>query len=154
MHRYRTHTCGELRRATSARPSAVRLVPPHPRPWRTAVHRPARPLRPHAVVADPDSPGLQGRRELRAEWVVRIDGGSRRARAGPTIPTCPPARSKSASSEIEVSGPAGELPMPVFGEQDYPEEIRLKYRFLDLRREQLHQNIMKRGAIMIRSAGA
>src|SRR5438093_330104 len=51
-------------------------------------------------------------------------------------------------SEIEVLGPAAELPMPVFGEQEYPEEIRLKYRFLDLRREKLHQNIMKRGAIV------
>jgi aspartyl-tRNA synthetase len=51
-------------------------------------------------------------------------------------------------SEIEVLGPAGELPMPVFGDQDYPEEIRLKYRFLDLRREHLHQNIMTRGAVI------
>ena len=50
--------------------------------------------------------------------------------------------------EIEVLGPAGELPMPVFGDQEYPEEIRLKYRFLDLRREQLHHNIIKRGQII------
>ena len=51
-------------------------------------------------------------------------------------------------SEIEVLGPAAELPLPVFGEQEYPEDIRLKYRFLDLRREKLHQNIMTRGAIV------
>ena len=51
-------------------------------------------------------------------------------------------------SEIEVLGPAGELPMPVFGEQEYPEDIRLKYRFLDLRRERLHRNIMMRGAVI------
>ena len=57
-------------------------------------------------------------------------------------------RSRSISREIEVLGPAAELPMPVFGDQEYPEETRLKYRFLDLRREQLHQNIMKRGAII------
>src|SRR6185295_13147572 len=50
--------------------------------------------------------------------------------------------------EIEVLGPAAELPMPVFGEQDYPEEIRLKYRFLDLRREHLHNNIMLRGKVI------
>ena len=50
--------------------------------------------------------------------------------------------------EIEVLGRAGELPMPVFGDQEYPEETRLKYRFLDLRREHLHQNIMKRGAVI------
>src|SRR5581483_9818130 len=51
-------------------------------------------------------------------------------------------------SEIEVLGAAAELPMPVFGEQDYPEEIRLKYRFLDLRREKLHNNVMLRGQII------
>src|SRR5207237_5642758 len=51
-------------------------------------------------------------------------------------------------SDIEVLGAAGELPMPVFGEHDYPEEIRLKYRFLDLRRDRLHANVMKRGAII------
>jgi aspartyl-tRNA synthetase len=50
--------------------------------------------------------------------------------------------------EIEVLGPAGELPLPVFGDQPYPEETRLKYRFLDLRREKLHQNIMLRGRII------
>ena len=50
--------------------------------------------------------------------------------------------------EIEVLGPAAELPMPVFGEQDYPEEIRLKYRFLDLRRDHLHANIMLRGKVI------
>ena len=50
--------------------------------------------------------------------------------------------------EIEVLGPAAELPMPVFGDQEYPEEIRLKYRFLDLRRERLHHNIIKRGQII------
>jgi len=51
-------------------------------------------------------------------------------------------------SDIEVLGPAGELPMPVFGDQEYPEEIRLKYRFLDLRREKLHKNIMLRGKVI------
>ena len=52
------------------------------------------------------------------------------------------------ATEIEVLGPAGELPMPVFGDQEYPEDIRLRYRFLDLRRERLHNNIMKRGQII------
>jgi aspartyl-tRNA synthetase len=51
-------------------------------------------------------------------------------------------------TEIEVLGAAGELPLPVFGDQEYPEEIRLKYRFLDLRRERLHRNIMTRGAVI------
>ena len=49
---------------------------------------------------------------------------------------------------IEVLGQAAELPLPVFGEPDYPEDIRLKYRFLDLRRETLHKNIMTRTRIV------
>jgi aspartyl-tRNA synthetase len=52
------------------------------------------------------------------------------------------------AAEIEVLGPAGELPVPVFGDQQYPEDTRLKYRFLDLRREKLHNNIMLRGRII------
>jgi aspartyl-tRNA synthetase len=51
-------------------------------------------------------------------------------------------------TDLEVLGPAAELPMPVFGDQDYPEETRLTYRFLDLRRDRLHQNIMRRGAVI------
>ena len=56
----------------------------------------------------------------------------------PRIPELPTGAVEVYIREIEVLGPAGELPMPVFGEHDYPEEIRLKYRFLDLRREHLH----------------
>src|SRR5690606_8125578 len=52
------------------------------------------------------------------------------------------------ASSIEVLGEAQELPMPVFGEQEYPEEIRLKYRFLDLRRERLHNNIVLRSKVI------
>ena len=52
------------------------------------------------------------------------------------------------ATEVEVLGPAAELPLPVFGEQDYPEDTRLRYRFLDLRRERMHANIMLRGAII------
>ena len=74
--------------------------------------------------------------------------GAPPARTAPKIPNCRPAQVEVYISEIEVLGPAGELPMPVFGEQEYPEEIRLKYRFLDLRREQLHHNIMMRGAVI------
>ena len=49
---------------------------------------------------------------------------------------------------IEVLAEAEELPLPVFGDTEYPEDIRLKYRFLDLRRDRIHKNIMKRGAII------
>ena len=100
------------------------------------------------VVADPDSPSFKEAEKLRSEWVVRIDGKVRRRPAGTENPDLPTGQVEVYIREIEVLGPAGELPMPVFGDQEYPEEIRLKYRFLDLRREHLHQNIIKRGQII------
>jgi aspartyl-tRNA synthetase len=72
----------------------------------------------------------------------------RRRPEGTDNPELPTGMVELYVSGIEVLGPAGELPLPVFGEQEYPEDIRLKYRFLDLRREKLHQNIMTRGAIV------
>src|SRR5246127_4724669 len=100
------------------------------------------------VVADPDSPAFKTAETLRSEWVVRVDGRVRARPAGTENPDLPTGVVEVYVTEMEVLGPAGELPMPVFGDQEYPEEIRLKYRFLDLRREHLHQNIMKRGAII------
>src|SRR5438552_9693928 len=149
MHRYRTHSCGALRAADIGQP--VRLAG-----W---CHR----IRDHGgllfidlrdhygitqAVADPDSPAFKLAETLRSEWVVRIDGKLRRRPQGTENPDMPTGEVEVFISEIEVLGPAAELPMPVFGEQEYPEEIRLKYRFLDLRREHLHQNIMRRGAII------
>src|SRR4029078_12445576 len=86
--------------------------------------------------------------KLRAEWVVRIDGKVRTRPAGTVNPELPTGVVEVFISEIEVLGPAAELPMPVFGDQEYPEDIRLKYRFLDLRREKLHNNIIKRAPII------
>jgi aspartyl-tRNA synthetase len=100
------------------------------------------------VVADPDSPAFKTAETLRSEWVVRIDGKVRRRPTGTENPDLPTGAIEVYISEIEVLGPADELPMPVFGEQEYPEEIRLKYRFLDLRRERLHQNIITRGEVI------
>ena len=100
------------------------------------------------VVADPDSKAFKLAETLRAEWVVRIDGKVRQRPAGTENPELPTGQVEIYIDDIEVLGPAGELPMPVFGEQDYPEEIRLKYRFLDLRREHLHANIMLRGKVI------
>ncbi len=149
MHRYRSHTCGALRESDIGQ--TVRLSG-----W---VHR----VRDHGgvlfidlrdhygltqCVADPDSPAFKDAEKLRSEWVVRIDGKMRRRPAGTENPDLPTGAVELYVSEIEVLGPAGELPLPVFGEQEYPEDIRLKYRFLDLRREKLHQNIMTRGAIV------
>jgi len=99
-------------------------------------------------VVDPDSPAFKDAEKLRSEWVVRMDGKVRRRPEGTDNPELATGAVEIYVSEIEVLGPAGELPLPVFGEQEYPEDIRLKYRFLDLRRERLHQNIMRRGAII------
>ena len=149
MHRYRTHKCGDLRESDIGK--VVRLSG-----W---CHR----IRDHGgvlfidlrdhyglaqVVADPDSKAFKLAETLRAEWVVRIDGKVRKRPAGTENPELPTGQVEVYIDEIEVLGPAAELPMPVFGEQDYPEEIRLKYRFLDLRREHLHNNIMLRGKVI------
>ncbi len=149
MHRYRTHTCGALRETDIG--SAVRISG-----W---VHR----VRDHGgvlfidlrdhygltqVVADPDSPAFKDAEKLRSEWVVKIDGKVRNRPAGTENADLPTGMIEVFANEIEVLGAAAELPLPVFGDQEYPEDIRLKYRFLDLRREKLHQNIMTRGAII------
>jgi aspartyl-tRNA synthetase len=149
MHRYRSHTCGALRESDIG--TTVRLSG-----W---CHR----IRDHGgvlfidlrdhygltqVVADPDSKAFKLAETLRSEWVVRIDGKVRRRPGGTENPELPTGQIEVYIDEIEVLGAAAELPMPVFGEQDYPEEIRLKYRFLDLRRDHLHANIMLRGKVI------
>jgi aspartyl-tRNA synthetase len=149
MHRYRTHTCGALRDSNIG--ETVRLSG-----W---CHR----IRDHGgvlfidlrdhygltqCVADPDSPAFKDAEKLRSEWVVRMEGKVRRRPEGTDNPELPTGTVELYVSDIEVLGPAGELPLPVFGEQEYPEDIRLKYRFLDLRREKLHHNIMRRGAVI------
>ncbi len=149
MHRYRSHKCGELRATDIG--SEVRLSG-----W---CHR----IRDHGgvlfidlrdhygltqVVADPDSPAFKVAETLRSEWVVRIDGKVRRRPDGTENPELPTGAVEVYIREIEVLGRAGELPLPVFGDADYPEDIRLRYRFLDLRREHLHNNIIKRGQII------
>jgi aspartyl-tRNA synthetase len=149
MHRYRSHKCGDLRDSDIG--AEVRLSG-----W---CHR----IRDHGgvlfidlrdhygltqVVADPDSPAFKEAETLRSEWVVCIDGKVRRRPDGTDNPDLPTGAIEVYISKIEVLGQAAELPMPVFGEHDYPEDIRLRYRFLDLRREHLHQNIMTRGAVI------
>ena len=154
MHRYRTHTCGALRESNIG--ETVRLSG-----W---CHR----IRDHGgvlfvdlrdhygltqCVVDPDSAAFKDAEKLRSEWVVRMEGKVRRRPAGADNKSTdndelPTGKIELYVSDIEVLGPADELPLPVFGEQEYPEDIRLKYRFLDLRRERLHRNIMKRMAII------
>jgi aspartyl-tRNA synthetase len=149
MHRYRSHTCGAL--TLSEDGADVRLSG-----W---CHR----IRDHGgllfidlrdhygltqCVVDPDSPAFREAEKLRSEFVIRIDGKVRRRPPGTENPEMPTGLIEVYIGEIEVLGPAGDLPLPVFGDQPYPEDTRLRYRFLDLRREKLHQNIMLRGQVI------
>ena len=149
MHRYRSHTCGALRESDVGQ--VTRLSG-----W---CHR----IRDHGgvlfidlrdhygmtqCVIDPDSPAFKLAETARSEWVVRVDGKVRKRPAGTENAELPTGMVEVYITDMEVLGPADELPMPVFGDQEYPEETRLKYRYLDLRREKLHNNIMKRGAIV------
>jgi aspartyl-tRNA synthetase len=149
MHLYRTHNCGALRKGDVGK--TVRLSG-----W---VHR----VRDHGgllfidlrdhhgltqAVADPQSPAFAVAEKLKPEWVVRVEGEVV-ARTPETVnPNLPTGAVEVRIASLDVLSEAKELPLPVFGEPDYPEETRLKYRFLDLRRETLHANIMKRQAII------
>jgi aspartyl-tRNA synthetase len=100
------------------------------------------------VVADPDSPAFKMAETVRGEWVIRVDGIVK-ARTEETVNrNMPTGEIELYAREIEALSAAKELPLPVFGEPDYPEDVRLKYRFLDLRRETLHRNIVKRTEII------
>jgi aspartyl-tRNA synthetase len=149
LHRYRSHNCGAPNEALVG--EKIRLSG-----W---CHR----IRDHGgvlfidlrdhygltqCVVDPDSPAFAQAEKLRSEWVVRLDGEVRKRPAGTENPDMPTGQVEVYVTEIEVLGAAAELPVPVFGDQPYPEDTRLKYRFIDLRREKLHQNIMLRGRIV------
>ena len=148
-HPYRSHTCGELSKRHEG--EDVRLSG-----W---VHR----VRDHGgvlfidlrdhygmtqVLADPDSPAFKDVETVRAEWCIRIDGVVK-ARSEDTVnPDLATGEIEVFVKDLEVLGAADELPLPVFGEQEYPEDTRLKYRFLDLRREKLHKSIMLRAQMI------
>ena len=149
MHRYRSHTCGALRASDIGEITRVSG-------W---VHR----VRDHGgvlfidlrdhygmtqVVADPDSAAFSTAEKVRSEWVIRVDGKVRERPEGTANPELPTGEVEVFATEIEILSAADELPVPVFGEPDYPEDLRLQYRFLDLRRETLHANIMKRIAVV------
>jgi aspartyl-tRNA synthetase len=147
--RYRTHSCGALTLAENN--SFVRLSG-----W---CHR----IRDHGgllfldlrdhygmtqCVVDPSSPAFKQAEKLRAEFVIRVDGLVRRRPEGTENADMVTGQIEVYISEIEVLGPAADLPLPVFGDLPYPEDTRLKYRFLDLRREKLHKNIVLRGKVV------
>jgi aspartyl-tRNA synthetase len=149
MHAYRSHTCAEL--DTSHVGQDVRLSG-----W---VHR----VRDHGgilfidlrdhfgitqVLADPDSPAFAAVEKVRAEWCIRIDGEVKARDAGLVNPKIPTGEIEVFIREIEVLGVAEELPLMVFGDQEYPEETRLRYRYLDLRREKLQRNMALRSDVV------
>ena len=158
LHRYRSQTCGGLRLANAG--ETVRLSG-----W---VHRVRDlggvlfiDLRDHygitQIVANPSSPAFSIAEQLRSEWVICVSGEVRRRplstnkdKEGQTTDNTALATGEIevVATEIEVLAEAQELPVPVFGEPDYPEDLRLQYRFLDLRRESLHKIIMARVAII------
>jgi len=149
MHAYRTHTCAELRAADVGK--TVRLSG-----W---VHRKRDhghllfvDLRDHygitQLVTDTDSAAFKTLDRIRVESVVTVEGEVV-ARSSETVnPNLATGEIEVRAESVTVQSAAAELPMPVFGEQDYPEEIRLKYRYLDLRREQVHANIILRSAVI------
>jgi aspartyl-tRNA synthetase len=149
MHAYRTHTCGALRATDTG--ATVRLSG-----W---IHRKRDhggllfiDLRDHygltQLVLHPGTPGFEVVERLRAESVIRVDGEVV-ARSAETInANLGTGEVEVRVSSVEVLSEAAELPLPVFGEPDYPEEIRLKHRYLDLRRETLHKNIILRSKVI------
>ena len=150
MSSFRSHTCGELRKSHVG--ETVRLSG-----W---VHR----KRDHGgllfidlrdnygltqLVFDPDrAAAFRLAEKVRAEYVVSIEGKVVARSAETVNPNLPTGDIEIAVSAMEVLSEAQDLPLPVFGEPDYPEDIRLTYRFLDLRRETLHRNILLRSKII------
>ena len=149
MHDYRSHTCADLNKSNVG--DTVRLSG-----W---VHR----VRDHGgllfidlrdhygitqVMADPDSPVFAEIEKVRSEWCIRIDGNVMARDESLVNPKIPTGEIEVFIRDIEVLGGAEELPLMVFGDQEYPEETRLKYRFLDLRREKLQRNMVLRSDVV------
>jgi aspartyl-tRNA synthetase len=149
MHAYRSHNCAALRAEHVG--ETVRLSG-----W---VHRKRDhggvlfvDLRDHygitQIVCDSDSAALEVLEHLRLESVVTIDGEVKARAEGTANANLPTGAIEVYARAATVQSRAEELPLPVAGEQDYPEDIRLKYRFIDLRRETMHANIMLRSRVI------
>jgi aspartyl-tRNA synthetase len=149
MHAYRSHNCAALRAADAGQ--TVRLSG-----W---VHNKRDhggvlfvDLRDHygitQVVADSDSEALPLLEKLKLESVVTIDGTVKARGADAVNPNLPTGEIEVFARAVTVQSRAEELPLIVNSAEDYPEETRLKYRFVDLRRERLHRNIMLRSQVI------
>ena len=149
MHAYRTHTCAALTKDNVG--ETVRLSG-----W---VHR----VRDHGgilfidlrdtygvtqVLCDPDSAAFSAVEKVRSEWCIRIDGEVKARDSELVNPKLPTGEIEVFVRDIEVLGAAAELPLMVFGDQEYPEETRLKYRYLDLRREAMQTNMKLRSDVV------
>ena len=149
MHAYRSHTCADLSKENVG--DKVRLSG-----W---VHR----VRDHGgilfidlrdhygmtqVLCDPDSPVFAEVEKVRSEWCIRIDGEVKARDADLVNTKIPTGEIEVFVRDIEVLGPAKELPLQVFGDQEYPEETRLRYRYLDLRREKMQDNMVLRSDVV------
>ena len=149
MHAYRSHTCAELNSSNVG--DTVRLSG-----W---VHR----VRDHGgvlfidlrdhygmtqVLCDPDSPVFSQVETVRSEWCIRIDGKVKARDESLINPKLPTGEIEVFIRDIEVLGQSSELPLMVFGDQEYPEETRLRYRYLDLRREVMQNNMTLRSDVV------
>ncbi|TGD64661.1 aspartate--tRNA ligase [Tabrizicola sp. WMC-M-20] len=149
MHAYRSHTCAALNTAHVG--DTIRLSG-----W---VHR----VRDHGgvlfidlrdhygitqIIADSDSTAFSAIEKVRAEWVIQVEGRVKARDAALINAKLPTGEIEVYATGITVLGEAAELPMPVFGETEYPEETRLTYRFLDLRRDGMHRNMMLRSNVV------
>ncbi|MBY6159776.1 aspartate--tRNA ligase [Mameliella alba] len=149
MHAYRSHTCADLTKANVG--DTVRLAG-----W---VHR----IRDHGgvlfidlrdhygvtqVLCDPDSPVFKDVEKVRSEWCIRIDGNVKARDESLVNAKLPTGEIEVYIRDLEVLGEAQELPLIVFGDQEYPEETRLKYRYLDLRREAMQKSMTLRSDVV------
>ena len=149
MHAFRSHTCAALTKADVG--ATVRLSG-----W---VHR----IRDHGgvlfidlrdhygitqVLCDPDSPVFSDVEKVRSEWCIRIDGTVKARDESLVNPKLPTGEVEVFIRDMEVLGAAEELPLMVFGDQEYPEETRLRYRYLDLRREAMQANMTLRSDVV------
>jgi len=149
MHRYRTHTCNALRKENVG--ETVRLSG-----WvhrkRDHVHLLFIDLRDHygitQCVIEDDNPIFPEVESLRSESVITLTGRVVERSAETVNTDLPTGEVELRIAEMAVQSRTGDLPMPVFGDQEYPEDIRLKYRFLDLRRERMHRNIILRSEVV------